>query len=186
MHVVLKPDVFYGGKVILIQILCCRGKDSELKKPACQASREKGRRDWKRRKWTPFPFPSLRKQPTFCDANTGFPSKWRLRNERRKSTLMTRHYPDLGSAADRLKQISHSTRPIKSTTHIQVVTRDQCRISALVSQTSFRAATSGDVAKCRLFSQVTLFPSAFFSPSSHPVLHLLPRLGIKLAFTFHG
>ena len=34
---------------------------------------------------------SLRKQPTFGDATTGFPAKWRLRNERRNSILMTRH-----------------------------------------------------------------------------------------------
>ena len=43
---------------------------------------------------------SLRKQPTFGDATTGFPAKWRLRNERRNSILMTRHYADLGSASD--------------------------------------------------------------------------------------
>ena len=40
---------------------------------------------------------SLRKQPTFGDATTGFLAKWRLRNERRNSILMTRHYPDLGN-----------------------------------------------------------------------------------------
>ena len=34
------------------------------------------------------------------------------------------------------------------------MTCNQCRISALVSQTSFRRETSGGVAKCRLFSQV--------------------------------
>ena len=43
------------------------------------------------------PFSSLRKQPTFGDSTTGFPTKWCLRNERRNSALMTRHYPDLGS-----------------------------------------------------------------------------------------
>ena len=43
---------------------------------------------------------SLRKQPTFGDATTGFPAKWCLRNERRNSILMTRHYQDLGSASD--------------------------------------------------------------------------------------
>ena len=41
--------------------------------------------------------PSLRKQPPFHDVTTGSPAKWRLRNERRNSILMTRHYPDLGS-----------------------------------------------------------------------------------------
>ena len=38
---------------------------------------------------------SLGKQPTFRDVTTGFPAKWRLRNERRNSILMTCHYPDL-------------------------------------------------------------------------------------------
>ena len=39
----------------------------------------------------------LRKQATFRNLTTGFPAKWRLRNGRRNSILMTRHYPDLGS-----------------------------------------------------------------------------------------
>ena len=40
---------------------------------------------------------SCRKQPTFRDDTSGFPAKWRLRNERRNSILMMFHYPDLGS-----------------------------------------------------------------------------------------
>ena len=51
---------------------------------------------------------SLRKQPRFGDATTGFPAKWHLRKERRNSILMKRHYPDLGSASDWLNQISHA------------------------------------------------------------------------------
>ena len=66
---------------------------------------------------------------------------------------MTRHDPDLGSASDWLKQISHATRPIRRTTQIWVVTRHQYGISALVSRLSFGGETSGSVAKCRLFSQ---------------------------------
>ena len=69
---------------------------------------------------------------------------------------MTHHYPDLDSASDWLKQISHVVRPIKSTTQIFVVTRHQNGISALVSQTSFGGETSGDVVKRRLFSQAGL------------------------------
>ena len=84
-----------------------------------------------------FKLNSLRKQPTFGDATTGLPAKWRLRNERRNSILMTRHYPDLGSASHWLNQISHVARPIRSTTQIWAVTRHQYGISALVSQTSF-------------------------------------------------
>ena len=38
---------------------------------------------------------------------------------------------------------------------IWVVTRHQYGISALVSQTSFRAETSGDVPKYRLFSHAS-------------------------------
>ena len=71
---------------------------------------------------------SLSKQPTFGDA------KWRLRNECRNSILMTRHYPDLGSACDWLNQIYQVARPIRSTTQIWVVMRHQYGISALVSQ----------------------------------------------------
>ena len=62
---------------------------------------------------------------------SGFPTNWRLRNERRNSILMTSHYPDLDSASDWVKQMSHSARPIRRTRH-------QYGISALVSQTSFR------------------------------------------------
>ena len=94
---------------------------------------------------------SLRKQPTFSDATTGFPAKWRLRNERRNSILMTRHYPDLGSASDWSCRVGNLLQPIRSTTQIWVVTRHQYGISALVSQTSFRGETSGGVAECRLF-----------------------------------
>ena len=54
---------------------------------------------------------------------------------------MTRHYPDLGSVSDRLKQISKKARPIRSTTHIWEVTRHQYGISVLVSQTLFGGET---------------------------------------------
>ena len=78
-----------------------------------------------------------RKQLTFGDASIGFPSKWRLINERRDSRLTTRHSQDLGGACDWLNQISHVARPIRSITQILIVTRHQYGISALVSQTSF-------------------------------------------------
>ena len=44
-----------------------------------------------------------------------------------------------------------TARPIRSATHIWVVTRHQYGIPALVSQTLFREETRGVVAKCRLF-----------------------------------
>ena len=46
---------------------------------------------------------------------------------------MTRHYSDLGSAFDWLKQISLAERPIRSTTQILVVTRHQYGISHVCS-----------------------------------------------------
>ena len=84
---------------------------------------------------------SLRKQLTFGDATTGFPAKWRLRNKRRNSILMTRHYPDLGSASDWLCCVGNLIQPIRSTTQIRVVSRHQYGISALVCQTSFGGKT---------------------------------------------
>ena len=68
---------------------------------------------------------------------------------------MTRHYLDLGSASDWLKQISRAARPIRSTTQIWVVMRHLYEISAFVFQTSFRGEIVGGVAKCRLFSQAS-------------------------------
>ena len=96
---------------------------------------------------------SLRKQPTFCAVSTGFPAKWRLRNERRNSILMTRHYPDLGRVSDRSWRVGNLLQPIRSTTQTWLVTHHQYGFSPLVSQTSFHEETSGAVAKCRLFSQ---------------------------------
>ena len=52
---------------------------------------------------------------------------------------------------------------IRSTTQISVVTRHQCGISALVSQTSFRGEASVDVAKM----------SAIFSRLEMPVARAL-------------
>ena len=71
---------------------------------------------------------SLRKQPTFGDATTGFPRKWRLRNERRNSIQMTRHYQDLGSASDWSYSVGNLIQP-----NVQHV----IGISALVSPMSF-------------------------------------------------
>ena len=68
---------------------------------------------------------SLRKQPTFRDASTVFPAKWRLKNESRNSILMTFHYPNLGGASDWSYREGNLFQPIRSTTQIWVVTRYQ-------------------------------------------------------------
>ena len=88
-----------------------------------------------------------------------------LRNERRNSILMTRHYPDLGSASDWSCHVGNLLQPIRSTTQIWVVTRHQYGISALVSQTSIRGETAGAVAKYRLFSQANAFSARLANQS---------------------
>ena len=96
---------------------------------------------------------SLRKQPTFGGATTCFPAKsWRVRNERRNSILMTHHHPDLGCASDWLKQVSY--RGTTNQKHYPDLGSGSSSVwnSALISQTSFRGETSGDVTKCQLFS----------------------------------
>ena len=50
--------------------------------------------------WTEQPSDSLRKQPTFFNTTTGFPVKWRLRNDCRNFILLRCQYPVLGSASD--------------------------------------------------------------------------------------
>ena len=103
-----------------------------------------------------FPSSSMRKQLTFGDVTTGFPTKWRLRNECRNSILMSCHYSDLDSASDWSCCAGNLIQPIRSTTQIWVVRRHQYGISALISQLSFSGETSDGVAKCRLFSLATL------------------------------
>ena len=79
--------------------------------------------------------PGLRKQPSLSDATTSFYAKWRPRNERRNTILMTHHHQDLVGVSDWLKQISHLGWPLRSTTLIWVVTRNG--FSAFGPQTSF-------------------------------------------------
>ena len=76
----------------------------------------------------------LRKQATFRNLTTGFPAKWRLRNERRNSILMMFHYPDLGSDTSSVRGFS----------------------SALVSQMSLRGETSCGISKCRQLPETHL------------------------------
>ena len=97
---------------------------------------------------------SVTRQPTVCDATTGFLAKWRLRNELRNSMLMTCHYPDLGSASDCSSHGGNLFQPIRSTTQIWVMTCHPYGIFALVSQMSFHGETSGGISKCWLFSHV--------------------------------
>ena len=80
---------------------------------------------------------TLRRQPTFGDATTGFPAKWCLRNEHRNSILMTSHFPDLGSD-----------------------TSSVWNFCACFSEVIWRG-NSGSVAKCWLFFQVNCWFKIF-------------------------
>ena len=74
-----------------------------------------------------------------------------LRTERKNSTLW--RVTTQIWVVDWLKQLSLARQPIRTTTKNWRVTRHRYGISTLVPRTLFRGETSGDVAKCRLFSQ---------------------------------
>ena len=57
---------------------------------------------------------NLRKQPTFSDAITGFPAKWRLGNNWRNSILITSNCPDLVSASDWSCREKYLLQPIRT------------------------------------------------------------------------
>ena len=65
------------------------------------------------------------------------------------------HYPDLDSAADRLKLVSLTARLIRNITQIEVVTRHQYGISTPVPQTLFCGESTGGVGQCRLLSKAS-------------------------------
>ena len=91
----------------------------------------------------------LKKEPTFRDATTGFPAKWRLRNEGR-NPILNDDVP-LPTSGYCFWLDDANLQPLRSTNHNCVLTRHQYGIFALVSQTSFHRQTSGVVAKCQLF-----------------------------------
>ena len=101
---------------------------------------------------------SLTKQPTFRDATTGFPAKWRLRNKCRNSILMMRHYPGLGGASDWLCSVGNLLQPIRSPMHpgLGSDTSSEWNFCSHFSDVISRG-TNGGVTKCQLFSQASLF-----------------------------
>ena len=101
------------------------------------------------------------------------------------SVLSEKRAQKFQTASDWLDQISHAARPIRSTTQIWVMTRHQCGISALISQTSFGGETSGSVAKSGLFSQAkTLLKDVVDLPRNlldfkEHVVHLILRKYVR-------
>ena len=65
---------------------------------------------------------------------------------------MTRHYPDLVIASDWLEQIFPAARPIRSTTHIWIVTGHDYGISVVVSRRHFAEKPEVASRNFRLFS----------------------------------
>ena len=96
---------------------------------------------------------NLRKRPTFGDTTTGFPDKWLLRNERRNSMLMTRHYPNLGSSSDWSCRVGKFD--LTNQKHYPDLGSGAYRISALIFQTSFGEETSVSVANVGFFCQAS-------------------------------
>ena len=109
---------------------------------------------------------SLRKQPTFHDATTGFPAKWRLMNDCRTDSTPC-HYPLfwvvlLIDGTGREICFDHSEA---LSTQICAVTRHQYGIFKLPSKTLFRkkpaAVASRKVGCFLVFFQYKLFISFF-------------------------
>ena len=132
---------------------------------------------------------SLRKQPTFCAVSTGFPEKWRLRNERRNSILMTRHYPDLGRVSDRSWRLGNLLQPIRSTTQTWLVTHHQYGFSALVSQIHFARKPVGSSRNVACFVKLDLMlfkyikrENSFFFFKGNKILQREPQNLLTLIF----
>ena len=83
---------------------------------------------------------SLRKQPTFSNAFTGFPAKWHLRNKCRNSILICCVITQIWVVLLISWKLLH---PIRT-----AVVLHQYGISALVSQTSFHGKTGAGMVKC--------------------------------------
>ena len=104
---------------------------------------------------------SLRKQPTFWDATTGFPLKWRLSNDYWWGA--TTH---LGSASDWSCRERNLLQPFRSTTQIRVVTSHQYGILR-----SF-------LRKCRGMSGVPQARTLYLVEVTNSILILTTALGL--------
>ena len=132
---------------------------------------------------------NLRKLLTFCDAITGFPSKWRLRNERRNSILMTCHYPGLGSALDWSCSVGNLLQPIVGTTQFWIVSySDMLSVSGFalflaleISPRPFEVSHDLFSAHFRKLSKPSFFQGIFLSC----LRFLITRLYLTLSLLWH-
>ena len=113
---------------------------------------------------------------TFCDAITGFHVKWRLRNKRRKSILITCHYPDLAV----LLMIGRTTRGKFASTSQKHYPDLGSDFSSVWNFCTFFSDLSGGIVKCCLFYQAKyLLVYKSNGRESSEVVHMH-----SLAFTF--
>ena len=68
--------------------------------------------------------------------------------------------------------VGNLIQPIRSTTQIWVVTHHQYGICSVVSQIPFGGETSGNIAKCQLFSQATCWIVAGDREKNWPIADL--------------
>ena len=91
-----------------------------------------------------------------------YKSSHQFQNFRRHSDQNCRSLEGcLGRASDWLKKVSPTAWPIRSTTQMWLVIRQQYGITAVLSQISFPREASDSTAKCQLFFQVIDWDNLF-------------------------
>ena len=119
---------------------------------------------------------SQRKQPIFRDGTGGFYTKWRLRNERRNSILMTCHNPDLATASDWMKQIFNQSEAVHRKGYCASSVWNFCaRFSGVISRGNHRWRS-----EMWVFSQAAIRHLHI----SHNASHLPPKIFHNLCFSF--
>ena len=122
---------------------------------------------------------NVRKQPTSPDNTTGFPAKWRLRNDCKNSVLMTCHYPDLCSASDWSYHEENLLQPIRSTIHFNTFGRHANNlIPQLNTYSNMLLASRQRKSK----NEVTFFVF-FYSPESSSWIFAAWQ-SVKITFAF--
>ena len=88
------------------------------------------------------------------------PAKWRLRKKRGISILLTRRFPDLGSASDWSKEIFSQSEAQPRSWKCHVISMEFSR--SFLDQKSFRGETSGGVGKRRVFCRLGMMARFVF------------------------
>ena len=91
------------------------------------------------------------------DNTNRFPRKWRVRNERRNSILITQHYPDLDSASDWLHICFNQSGALPTTAALfsGVISRGNCWLGRKMSAVLSGCICGGSLEKLTWNLQVT-------------------------------